>query len=339
MVMRAMSEDGPKQLCFELFRRLKSFSSRHPAVSNIAAYAAATAIIWWLARDLSIVQLAEALRRANLWLFIPACAFSVACWLIGETFMYSRLFSYFHGRTTFREMLPVNAVQEFLQAVNMVAASSALALFIHRCKGASWLSAGCTLMFQAFIDFQVIAFVGLAAAITVPSAIFGLAWYWPAAAVAALTLIVWFWKRGAPHVRILRWLYERPSMAVFRNAKLSQYVSLILIRTPIYMAQAIVLYLELRAFGLHVPLTYLAAFVPALIAVGTLPIAPAGLGPRQAVIVLGLGAFGSRADLLAMALGHSIISIVFRLPLGLFVWSFMRELAGANGTPMQPQAC
>ncbi|MGH7916924.1 MAG: lysylphosphatidylglycerol synthase transmembrane domain-containing protein [Candidatus Binataceae bacterium] len=318
---------------------MKAVGRTHPALGNVASYAAAGAIICWLARDLSPAELAEALQRANLWLFIPACALSVACWFLGETFMYSRLFSYFHGRTTFREMLPVNAVQEFLQAVNMVAASSALALFIHRCKGASWLSAGCTLLFQAFIDFQVIAFVGLAAAITAPSAIFGLAWYWPAAAVAAVGLIVWFWKRGAPHLRVLRWFYERPSMAAFRNAKLSQYLSLILIRTPIYMAQAVVLYLELRAFGLHVPLTYLAAFVPALIALGTLPIAPAGLGPRQAVIVLGLSAFGSRADLLTLALGHSLVTIVFRMPLGLFLWTFMRELAGPNETAMRPQTC
>ncbi|MGH8014315.1 MAG: lysylphosphatidylglycerol synthase transmembrane domain-containing protein [Candidatus Binataceae bacterium] len=320
-------------------RRIKSVGLTHPALGNLASYAAAAAIICWLARNLSAQQFVEALQRANLWLFIPACAFSVVCWFLGETFMYSRLFSYFHGRTTFREMLPVNAVQEFLQAVNMVAASSALALFVHRRKGASWLSAGCTLLFQAFIDFQVIAFVGLAAAITVPSAIFGLAWYWPAVAVAGIGLIVWFWKRGAPHLRVLRWFYERPSMAAFRNAKLSQYLSLILIRTPIYMAQAVVLYLELLAFGLHVPLTYLAAFVPALIAFGTLPIAPAGLGPRQAVIVLGLSAFGSRADLLALALGHSLITIVFRMPLGLFLRSFMRILAGPNEAKMHPQAC
>ncbi|MGH7933205.1 MAG: lysylphosphatidylglycerol synthase transmembrane domain-containing protein [Candidatus Binataceae bacterium] len=294
---------------------------------NLVAYALAIAIIWWLARDLSGVDLVRALRRANLWIFIPACALSVACWLIGETFLYARLFSYFHGRTTFREMLPINAVQEFLQSINSVAAGSALVLFVHRRKGAPWLTAGCTLLFQAFIDFQVIAWLALAGALIVPAALFGMPWYFPGLALTTVGLIVWFWKRGLPRTQVLRWLYESPSMSAFRAAHLTHYLHLMLIRLPIFLAQAIVLYFELIAFGLHVSLGYLVAFVPALILLGTLPIAPAGLGPRQAIIVLGLSAFGSRADLLALSLGHSVISLLLRLPLGLFLWPFMREIS------------
>lgn len=310
-----------------LMPRGKRTATVRSVVRRLAAYIIAIAIICWLARGLKGVDLMHALQRANLWIFIPACALSVVCWLIGETFLYAKLFSYFHGRTTFSEMLPVNAVQEFLQAVNTVAASSALVLFVHRRKGAPWLTAGCTLLFQAFIDLQVIAWVALAGALVVPAALFGMPWYYPALAVVTASLFAWFWKRGLPHAPALRWLYERPSMSAFRAADLTHYLRLMLIRLPIFLAQALVLYFELIAFGLHVPLVYLVAFVPALILLGTLPIAPAGLGPRQAIVVLGLSAFGSRVDLLALSLGHSIISLILRLPLGLFIGPFMRAIS------------
>src|SRR5271167_1931384 len=78
---------------------------------TLAAYAVAFAIILYLARGIAPAQLLHDLAMARLWVFIPACAGSFAIWFLGETLLFSLLFSYFNSRISFREMLPANAAQ------------------------------------------------------------------------------------------------------------------------------------------------------------------------------------------------------------------------------------
>jgi hypothetical protein len=85
---------------------------------NLGAYALALAIIWFLARNLSLGRLAQSLVNAQLILFIPAAVASMLFWFLGDTLSYARLFSYLHLPTRFREMLPGTAAYEFLQIVN-----------------------------------------------------------------------------------------------------------------------------------------------------------------------------------------------------------------------------
>ena len=63
-------------------------------------------------------------------------------WFVGETFLFSRLFSYVHERTGFRELMPVNAATYFLQLVNMAVAGGAMVLFLNRRKQVHWLDVG-----------------------------------------------------------------------------------------------------------------------------------------------------------------------------------------------------
>src|SRR5436309_969944 len=78
-------------------------------LQNVAIYAVAGVIIWFVARGVSWRQIIDSAAHANLWLFVPAALGGVACWFFGETFLFAKLFSYFHKRTTFRELLLPNA--------------------------------------------------------------------------------------------------------------------------------------------------------------------------------------------------------------------------------------
>lgn len=297
---------------------------------HVAPYGVAIAIIWWLARGVPLAQLEDAIRSARLSMLVPVVAASVMCWLIGEAVLYARLLTFFYRPTTVREMLPATAVHEFLQTVNKAAAGSTFVLYISRRTGSSLLSAGCTMLAQAFIDLQTLAWMALAAALTCPAALMGAPIYVPPIAVVALAAFTWFWMRGRPTIPILRRLYDLPAMEVLRAARPSHYVRLTLIRAATFLVQAPVLYVEMRSFGLHAPLGYLIAFVPALLLVSSIPIAAAGLGPRQFAIVVGLAAYGPRPALLAMSLAHGLLNIVFRLPLGLFMPAFIRRLKSAS---------
>jgi Lysylphosphatidylglycerol synthase TM region len=289
------------------------------AAINAAAYAVAAVIIWWLARGIPLAQLTSDLVHARLTLFVPAAIASLALWIVGDTLVYARLFSYFHAPTRFREMLPGTATHEFLQVVNAIAASTSLALFVQARKGVDWLSAACTLGLLGFIDLQSMAWMLLIAARVEPRATLGIAWYYPALFICGSCGFAAFWLHGRPRSQLGQWLYRRPFFTAFRQARLAHYLTLSLIRIPTFAAQGVVLYLEMIAFGIRAPLSIVMATLPVVLIAGAMPGAPSGLGTRQAAIVVGFRQFGSRASLLTMSLAHGWLVITLRLVLGLTI--------------------
>ena len=304
----------------------------------MAVYAAALGIVWYLARGIAPAQLLGGFSMADLRVFIPACAGSFSIWFIGETFLFATLFSYFHTRTSFREMLPANAAQYFLQLVNSAAAGTALVMFMNRRKGVPWLAGGCTLIFQALLDFEIMAAMALVAAAADPASLIRGFWYVPAFVLAPLLLNTWFWMRGRPRSRMARWFYDRPSMHCFRAARPVHYFRLAGIRTAIFLGYGVMLYFQIRGFRIKVRPSDVFAFLPAVLLFDGLPITPVGLGPVQAILVSGFQAYASRARLLAMALSISFMNIAFQAPLGLgSAGAFAREVVDAAGRSLLRQ--
>jgi uncharacterized membrane protein YbhN (UPF0104 family) len=284
---------------------------------TLGTYTLAFAIIWYLARDIQPGQLLHNFSMANLWMFVPASAGSFLVWFGGETLLFALLFSYFHTRITYREMLPANAAQYFLQLINSALAGTALVLFMNTRKGVPWLSGGCTLIFQALLDFQIMAAMALLAAILYPGSIIHRYWYYPAAVLAPLLLHTWFWMRGRPNWRMGQWYYDRPSMQSFRTAQPAHYFRLGTLRVAIFLAYGVMLYFQVRGFRVKIAPADVFAVLPAVLFFDGLPFTPVGLGPVQAILVTGLQSYASPARLLAMALSISFMTIVFQAPLGL----------------------
>ena len=131
------------------------------AVQNLLAYTIAVAIICYAARGVSWTDVIDATGQASPWIFVLASLGGFLCCFLGETILYSRLFSYFHGPTGAIELLPTMAAVYFLQIVNSWVAGGAFVLFLHARKRAPWLMAGCTLMFQAYLDATLLAAMAL----------------------------------------------------------------------------------------------------------------------------------------------------------------------------------
>lgn len=304
---------------------------RWPRFHTLAMHVVALGIIWYLARGIALDQLLRNFTMADLQVFIPASAGSFAIWFFGETFLFATLFSYFHCRTSFREMLPANTAQYFLQLINTAVAGTALVVFMNRRKGVAWLAGGCTLIFQTLLDFQIIAAMALITAAADPSSLLHRFWHAPAAILRLLLLNTWFWLRGRPASALGQWIYDRPSWHCFRIARPNHYFRLAGIRTAIFLAYGVTLYFQVRGFRVNVRPADVFAFLPAVLLFDGLPITPVGLGPVQAILVTGFAAYASRARLLAMALSISFMSIAFQAPLGLgSARAFAREVAAGR---------
>jgi hypothetical protein len=285
-------------------------------LQNLLIWTVALALVIDLARGLTIHQLIDALGHCNLTLFIAAnlCSFVIR-WL-ADAYLFACLFSFFHGRTTYREVLPVATAQYFLQAVNVLVADAALVLFLHQRKGVKWITAGWTIAFQGFVDAILMAALTVIAALLIPWSPIRMALPYAGAALFFFLCAVLWWIRGRPTSRAGRWLRTRRGMQAFRSARPYHYAVLAGIRMAIYVPNVIAFCLYFRSFRLNVPFTAVLALSPALIFAQSAPFSPSGLGFLQVIMVDGFARFAPRDELLTAALGVSIVQLLCRLPMG-----------------------
>ena len=284
---------------------------------NLLVYSIAGIIIWWESRGISLRTELNAFENANLWWFISGSLGSFFIWFLGENLLFARLFTIFHRRTGYFELLPATAAAYFLQSLNPLVSSATMVLFLHQRKQVRWLMAGFTMTFFGFIDGILFsAMITLGGLLDSNSPVRA---YIPfsGAAFAIFVLIAAWWMWRTPKFWIEKWLYDRPSLKAFREARLPAYAELLLIRFFILAPQGILLWVCLRSFHLTIPMREVVVISPAVLAAGGVPIAPAGLGPMQIVAVHSFAKFAPATNVMAAALAFSIAHLLYRLPLGL----------------------
>jgi uncharacterized membrane protein YbhN (UPF0104 family) len=293
---------------------------RKSVAQNLITYAIAAAIVYYASRGISWRQVTDFGRQANIWVFVLASAGGFLCWFVGETILYSRLFSYFHGPTGAFELLPTMAAVYFLQIVNSYLASGAFALFLHVRRRTPWLMSGCTLMFQGYLDAMLLAALSLIAIRLVPTSPIraGLGYAIGILAAGSIIASFWlFWGSLLAPGNWLRWLYERPSMTSFRTARPAQCLTLVAFRFVIVLGAGFSLYEQFRSFNIRVPLAQTLALTPFIAAIGNSPFSPGGIGTTQLVFTLAFAPFASKSDLFALSLAVTVFNLIVRIPMGL----------------------
>ncbi|MBV8774284.1 MAG: flippase-like domain-containing protein [Deltaproteobacteria bacterium] len=301
---------------------------------DILVYGIALAIIWYESRGLSYQKELHDLADANLWWFVPATAVSFLIWFLGENLLFARLFTFFHQRTGYVEMLPGTAAFYFLQAANVLLADGALMVFLHHRKGVPWIASGFTLAYFGFIDGLVFSFTITAAGILVPNSPVHAYIPYSVAALTFFLVIAAWWLWRTPRYSVEKWLYKQPSLHAFREATPAIYGELLLIRFLIVVPQGLLLWICLASFHLKIPLIQVWAESPLMLAAAATPITPAGLGPLQAVAVHFFGQYAPEAKVMAAMLAFSVLQLIYRLPLGLgSAGAFVHAVLEAAGVP------
>jgi hypothetical protein len=302
-------------------------------LQNLLVWAIAIVLVLYIARGLTIHQMVNTFEHCNLWLFVAANLGSFVIRWLADTYLYASLFSFFHGRTTYREVLPASTAQYFLQAINILVADAAMLLFLHQRKGIEWTTAGWTMAFQGFVDAIVMSALTVAVALLIPRSPIRVALPYAGAALVFFVFVALWWIRGRPISRAGRWLRARRGMCAFRSARPYHYAVLGAIRLAIFVPNIISFYLYFRSFRLNVPFAAVLALSPALMFAQSAPVSPTGLGPLQAVIVDGFARFAPRDELLVAGLGVSIVQLLCRIPMGIgAAGTFARRVLTADGT-------
>jgi uncharacterized membrane protein YbhN (UPF0104 family) len=285
----------------------------------------AAALLWYLFRRVPLGEALDAMRDAELAVFAGAISVGVLVWFLLESTAFSYLFSRFNAPLTRREARSLRAVTYLLTPINWNLGTGAIVLHLRRSKGVAALEATSSLLFYSLIDgivlsgLAVLGVQTLAPAPMVDTVATVAAWML-AAQVACLALFL----SPLPH---WRWLQRFRSVWAFRTHSLAtgRDVAVLLGIRSLYFAGFVVFFWAgTRAFAVPVPLSHLAAVVPAILLVGSLPITPAGLGTQQAAMLYFFSSFGSEAQIFAYALAYPIALILARLPIGLL---YVRDLA------------
>ena len=303
---------------------------RKTVLQNVVVYTFAAAIVYYAARSVSWTRVVDASSHATLWLFLGASLGGFLCWFVGDTILYSRLFSYFHGSTGARELFPTMASVYFLQLINSYVASGAYVLFLHARKRVPWITGACTLMFQAYVDVMVLAVLSLLAIALVPTSPIRPGRNYAAGVLGAGCLVASFWFLWGAQLNRdnwLRWLYERPSMLSFRMARPSHFIKLLSIRFLICLAAGFALYGQLASFHIQIPLAHVLALTPLIVAIGNSPFSPGGIGTTQIVFTMGFAQFAGKSDLFALSLAVSAFNVLVRIPMGLAMRAPLEEVA------------
>lgn len=296
---------------------------------RVLPWAVAAAVLWYLFRRVPMGQALDAARGADLPAFLGAAAVGVLAWFLLESTAFSYLFSRFNAPLTRDEARSLRAVTYLLTPINWNLGTGAVVLHLRRSKGVAAMEATSSLLFYGLIDTIVLS--GLA--------LLGVQTLGPAPMVGTIaTVAAWIFAVQLVCLSLFllplprwRWLERFRSLRVFRTHSLAtgRDVAVLLgIRSLYFIGFVLFFWAGTRAFEVAVPLSHLAAVVPAILLVGGLPITPAGLGTQQAAMLYFFSSFGSEAQILAYGLAYPVALIVARLPIGLL---YVRDLALLKG--------
>ena len=308
--------------------------AREALLQKVVAYTIAIVIVWYIARGISWEQIADAASHATLWLFICVSLAGFLCWFIGEAILYSCLFSSFHGRTRLAELFPTMCAMYFLQIINSLVASGALLLFLYSRKRVPWLTAGGTLLFQAYVDGMLLVTLSIFSIVLIPTSALRPGLYYGIGVVIAGCFVGSFfliWGSRLSSENPLRWIYDLPSIATFRLARPSNYIKLAAIRAVICLAAGLALYGQFVSFHLRIPLIQALAVSPLVVAVGNSPFSPGGIGTTQLVFIFGFAGFASKEQLFALSLAVSAFNLLVRIPMGSAMGAPIAQIDGSVG--------
>jgi len=256
------------------------------------------------------------------------CAIDSACltWVVRR----------FNAPMRYRDILPIRASMYVLALINTSLAQGGVAYYLHRKSGVSFLGALSSVLFIALLEiYQLFLFSTLGVIFYTPVggaqmrivAILRVAYI---AAWAILAAIVAFFAIARRSARIRNWVETGRAgalLATFIQARPLDYLVVLAIKAPTFLASVVAQYYALALYGITVPFVKLMLFLPLVFLAAALPIAVAHLGTSQAAWLLFFTSNASPEKIVAYSLAAQLTFMLCNALIGLvFLPRASREL-------------
>lgn len=238
----------------------------------------------------------ESLKFVRLSTFIPfAIGYFFFIFFI-DLFSLTRLLKRFGFKISAKELVPARGVSYLLMVLNYPAGQAAFAYYLKRSHRIPLWEAFSIFFFIAFIDLYWVISMAFAGSFFLDFEIGGVAlkkfvWFVALTAYAVFILNLFFWrgplykKLENKNWRFIRWIRQKDIFRLLKEARITDYLKLALMRFPIHISLIVSMYVVLRTFDVFVPFLQLVGNIPLVVLTGMIPITPGGFGTTNAVMV------------------------------------------------------
>ncbi len=244
-----------------------------------------------------------------------------------------RLFNWYAAywsvqRIRLGEIASIRGANYLLGVFNYNVGTAGMALYLKRTRGVPFLESLGALFLMGLCDMTLVALFVLCGA-----GILGDLEHSARLASFAVLMIfagtLLYWRAGIDFL-VLGKLRHRRLFLAFREARLSHYLKLLLMRVPMLVFYTAMQYFALESFGIHIPFARLLVYVPIQMLIAGLPISISGIGTVQVTQRVLYEPYASTAAIDAYAVAIILGFMVPRLLVGLaFVRKASRDLAGS----------
>ncbi len=276
--------------------------------------------LFWRIPLARVVDTVAAARWGRyLLLMAPYCV----VYFLVDAFVVQQAVSWFNVPVAYRDILPVRGTTYILSLVNTQLGQGGIAVYLNRRHQIPFWEVTGTVVLLAFVEVYQLAFYSFIGA--------------AASGQLGRAVPVWVYAALAVYLALHLWYFSRPRsgrlgqarvLATFRHARPSQYLRLLVYKTPNLLAAVTVHWLALPLFGMQVPFATLLTFLPIVFFCAALPIAAAHLGPSQAAWVYFFRGWAPEAGLVAYSLAAHLTFMLMNALIGLvFLRRAARELS------------
>jgi uncharacterized membrane protein YbhN (UPF0104 family) len=262
----------------------------------------------------------DAVRAANLRLYVPLAIAFTALWLALDAFVLRGLFARVGADLPFGAMVHARASTYPWMALSFDLANAALVAGLRKRSGVPVPSLFGAMLTHYVCDLVALSTLAAAAALALSGPYSALLRpVLVAVALATLAVLV----GGRLGVSSLGRGKLAQALRAFRPRDLARVVAL---RWIFYASFAVFVWLTLPCFALRAPFLDVLARMPLVQSVAALPIAPGGVGTAQAAMLALFAGFGPPARWLAYSLAYGATLVLLRVPLGLVAWGRRAEV-------------
>lgn len=232
------------------------------------------------AQDMSVIAyLTSVFASVNWWmwlgLMIPYSLFFFAL----DSLIVWRVINWFDAKVAYTDILPVRASTYILSIINEQVGKGAMALYLYRREGVPGWKLGSSMLFIMVCELLYLctwANVGLALQWdNLPQVFQALPWVGMAIVAAFCVAYLYFKSKILPNFK----LRDKDILHAFREANLSQYLIIMLLRSPALLAAVVVYSEALALFGIEYSYLQMLGILPVIFFGASVP------GPFRAVAV------------------------------------------------------
>ena len=232
------------------------------------------------AQDMTVfAYLGSVFGRVNWWLWLAMMVpYSLFFFAIDSLIVW-RVINWFNAKVAYKDILPVRASTYILSILNEQVGKGAMALYLNRREGVPGWKLGSSMLFIMVCELLYLcawANVGLALQWENLPEVFRALPFVGMAIVAVFALaFLYFQGKIFPNIA----LRDRDILFAFREAKLSQYLIILVLRSPALLAAVVVYSEALSLFGIEYSYLQMLGILPVIFFGASIP------GPFRAVAV------------------------------------------------------